>query len=185
MKKKLNQSSIQRHYKTKRGFTQGLFSPKYPEKYIGNLEKIRYRSSWEMKIMMMLDESTNITKWSSEGTVIPYFSQLDNKPRKYYTDFTVELKNDLGEITQVLLEVKPLKEINPPKMPRKKTDKSLGNYARALSVYQVNMDKWKQANEYCKSNGINFLLVYQNKSKSFVFVNFDMLLNGEVILDAK
>ena len=42
-------------------WAQGMYVPKNPEKYIGN-NKPRYRSSWELRIMMFLDENKHILK---------------------------------------------------------------------------------------------------------------------------
>lgn len=171
-----------RYVKRKLPFRQGMFTPVNTDKYVGDITKIKFRSSWELRIMMMLDKSDAIIKWSSEGTIIKYFSQTDNKERKYYSDFTIEYINDDGSTSVAILEIKPYKQIKPPKPPKRKTPKSLENYANAVITHKVNLDKWEHANNYCKNNNIHFLLVYQNKNNLFTFFNYDAYINGNMVI---
>ena len=51
-------------------FNQGIFKPRYPEKYKGTFP-ISYRSRWEFSCMKILDSNPNILTWGSESVVIP------------------------------------------------------------------------------------------------------------------
>ena len=70
----------------------GKFTPKNPQKYIGDYNNIVYRSSWECKVMDWLDRNDNIISWASEELIIPYLSPADNKYHRYFPDFLVKAK---------------------------------------------------------------------------------------------
>ena len=51
-------------------YSQGLFQPQNPDKFIGG--KLPFaRSSWETKFMQFCDSHPNILKWASENVKIP------------------------------------------------------------------------------------------------------------------
>jgi hypothetical protein len=56
-------------------FSQGTYAVKNPDKYIG-VGNPRYRSSWELSVMRMLDENDAIQQWASESVKIPYRDPL-------------------------------------------------------------------------------------------------------------
>lgn len=85
------------------GYKQGLFKPKQPSKYKGNIHKIKFRSSWEYDMMVMLDSSPLVKAWSSETIIVKYYDSVLRKNRNYYTDFYVEWNNG----TKKILEIKP------------------------------------------------------------------------------
>jgi hypothetical protein len=105
-------------------FHQGTFIPRNPQKYIGDASRIFYRSSWEKKCMVFFDNNPSILKWSSEETVVPYISPVDNRPHRYFLDFTVMFKTRTGEIKRAIVEVKPAAQTKPP-VNRKKTQRYL------------------------------------------------------------
>ena len=49
---------------------KGYFKPKNPAKYKGNPTNIIYRSRWELKLMMHLDERSDVLSWGSEEVII-------------------------------------------------------------------------------------------------------------------
>mgnify|MGYP003642564316 CR=1 FL=1 len=51
---------------------KGKFVPKQHKKYKGDFNKITYRSSWEQKFMIHLDNNPNVVKWNSEEVIINY-----------------------------------------------------------------------------------------------------------------
>jgi hypothetical protein len=60
----------------KQKFHQGKFVPKFPSKYIGNVNNIVFRSGLEYHFFKFFDENPSITNWGSEEIVIPYFLNL-------------------------------------------------------------------------------------------------------------
>jgi hypothetical protein len=86
-------------------YHQGKFKPRNPEKYRGDVNNITYRSSWELKLLMRLDNHQDVVYYSSEETVIPYRSPIDSKTHRYFVDFLVKVKQKDGK-TKLLLNQK-------------------------------------------------------------------------------
>lgn len=133
-------------------FQQGLFVPKNPHKYIGNVEKIRYMSSWELSVHKFFDGNEKVLKWSSEEIAIPYIKPTDGKIHKYYVDYWVEYVNAAGETITEIIEVKPNSQTKPPKRTHK-------HYLYEQVQYAINIEKWKAAAAFAKSKGWNFRVI--------------------------
>ena len=130
----------------------GRFVPKNPKKYVGDPNNIIYRSSWECKIMSWLDKNDDILQWASEELIIPYLSPVDNRVHRYFPDFYVKVKDKMGEIREMIWEIKPKKESGPPQKRSRITQK----YISEVVTWGVNEAKWKAASEYCKDRGWSF-----------------------------
>jgi hypothetical protein len=143
-------------------FKNGLFKPKNPQKYIGELNNIIYRSSYEYKFMVYCDMNINILKWSSEPIAIPYISILDNKVHKYFIDFWIETKDK-----KILVEIKPYKQTLKPilKENYNYTRKQIENYNYELKEYMLNLSKWKAAKEFAASKNFDFWIITENELK--------------------
>lgn len=76
----------------------------------------KYRSGWEQKYMVHLDENPDVVSWSYEKLIIEYISNKKTKKvRKYYPDFQVEYKDG----TKVVIEIKPSRKLNQPMVIKK------------------------------------------------------------------
>lgn len=152
---------------------QGYFNPKYPNKCIlteGSLDNKGnfYRSGWERKFMQWADLNPNVVSWSSEPFSIKYWSAVKEaqvlasgrmyKGSNYYIDFYIKTSND----EEFLVEVKPRKECQPPVPPRKKTEKSLATYNKALMTYEINQSKWKYARAFAEEKGVKFIIITED-----------------------
>lgn len=142
-------------------YFQGKFSPKYPKKYVGDATNIIFRSGWERKVMIWLDNNTSVLNWASEEHVIPYVSPLDNKYHKYYVDFSVLWIDKDGKKKRALIEVKPMKQVNAPVSPKRKTKR----YITEVTTYMVNQAKWSAAKEWCEKNNFQFIILTENEIK--------------------
>lgn len=138
---------------------KGRFSPKHPEKYKGNPTGIIYRSLWERKLMVYLDENKSIIQWSSEEIAIPYISPIDNRYHRYFPDFYVKAIDKNGNIVEQLLEVKPRKETIEPK----KKSRITKQYITEVTTWGKNQAKWKAAEEYCLDRGWQFKLITEKE----------------------
>ncbi|MGZ8924256.1 MAG: TnsA endonuclease N-terminal domain-containing protein [Nitrososphaeraceae archaeon] len=136
-------------------FKQGKFLPRHPEKYIGNIDKIRYMSSWEYNVHKFFDENTRVIRWSSEEIAVPYLKPTDGKIHKYYPDYYVEYVDVNGEIIKELIEVKPLQQT---KLPRSNNKHRL--YEQL--TYAVNQSKWMAAKQYADQHGWKFRVITEN-----------------------
>ncbi len=134
---------------------KGKYSPRFPEKYIGDPTNIIYRSMWEKKVMSSLDNNLSVIRWASEEIIIPYYSPIDCRYHRYYPDFYVEARAPDGSIKKMLLEVKPATQTQPPKSPKRKTKR----YISEVMTYGVNEAKWKAAREFCLDKGWEFRII--------------------------
>lgn len=137
-----------------RNFLQGKYTPKNPKKYVGDPKNIQFRSSWERKLMVFLDNSPSVLFWGSEELVIPYMSPVDKQIHRYFPDFIIKYKNKHGEIKNAVVEIKPHKETQPPK--GKRMTKFL---AEEYKTYAVNTAKWTAAEDWCKRKGWDFIIM--------------------------
>ena len=133
----------------------GKFSPKNTNKYLGDPTNIWYRSLWERRVMVHLDENPSVIEWSNEEIVIPYLSPVDNKWHRYFPDFFVRVKNRQGIQEAMILEVKPESQSVAPKRKSKVTQR----YIREVVTWGVNEAKWKYAVEYCKDKNWKFRVI--------------------------
>jgi len=157
--------------KSSRGFYEGRFNPINKEKYLGDVNNIIFRSSWELSFARFLDRNPNILKWSSESIVIPYLKKTDNKIHRYFPDFFLMYKNKNGEVISEVIEIKPRKEMIPAMVilesdfKRMPSDKSKNPKTRLYNKMTalVNASKWKYALEYCEKRGIKFRVICETE----------------------
>lgn len=138
---------------------KGRFSPKNPKKYKGDPTNIIYRSLWERKVMVYLDDNPAIIEWSSEEIAIPYLCPTDNRWHRYYPDFVVKARKADGMVQTMILEVKPKKETMEPKVQKKRTKR----YITEVMTWGKNQAKWKAASEYCADRGWVFKLITEDQ----------------------
>lgn len=135
---------------------QGTYRPINPQKYIGDISNITFRSSWELKFMQYLDTHPSIVNWSSEEIAIPYLNPITGKYHRYFPDFLIKKIDN----TITLIEIKPEKQTKPPQKRGKKTEKKL---LSEKVTYAINKSKWKSANIFCEKNGWKFLILTEKE----------------------
>lgn len=136
-----------------RKFCQGKYTLRYPEKYMGDKENIRYMSSWELYMHRFFDNNKNVIRWGSETIVIKYIKPTDGKVHRYLVDYYVEYKDKNGKVRVELIECKPHKQTVPSKA-RKSKSKLFEDI-----TYAVNVAKWKSAKKYAEDRGWSFRIV--------------------------
>lgn len=135
-------------------FTQGYYVPQNPHKCIN--QKCIYRSSYELKFFRWCDLSSAVVRWGSENMTIPYMSPLDNKWHKYYPDGYMEVRSKTGQVGKYLVEIKPEAQTVAPKVTKRKRQKTI---LHEQSAWVVNNAKWAAAQLFCKSKGMQFLIM--------------------------
>tara|TARA_B100000427_G_scaffold45881_1_gene34002 strand:- start:6662 stop:7096 length:435 start_codon:yes stop_codon:yes gene_type:complete len=138
---------------------KGKFRPSKPKKYKGDPTNIVYRSLWELKFMRYCDSNTNIVKWSSEEIVIPYKSPIDNRFHRYFPDFYLKYKDNTGKMIEKVVEIKPAKQVQEPKVQKRKTKK----YVTEVVTYAKNQAKWIAAEEFCKDRKWQFQILTEKE----------------------
>lgn len=126
---------------------KGKYRVKNPTKYNGDHTNVVYRSLWEKHAFKWCDDNSEIVKWSSEETVIPYLYEVDKKIHRYFVDLKIVYKSG----RTIIVEIKPEKETNPP-VGNRRTKR----YITEGYTYIKNMNKWEAANEYAKDRGWEF-----------------------------
>lgn len=134
----------------KNGAKTGEYRPLHPEKCRSKL--IIYRSSWELRMMLWLDNHPNVIWWESEEKPIPYKSPIDKRYHRYFIDFKICIKDKNNNKKIYLIEIKPKSQTLPPKKPQKITE----SYIKKVKTYGVNEAKWKAAKEYCQKHNYEF-----------------------------
>jgi hypothetical protein len=69
-------------------------------------------------------------------------------------------KDKKGEVKKAIIEVKPLKQTQPPQ--GKRMTKFL---AEEYKTYAVNLAKWNAAKEWCLNNGCEFVIMTERELK--------------------
>ncbi len=139
-------------------YKQGKYKPKNPKKYKGDPTQIFYRSGWEQRLFIYLDQSEHVIWWQSEEQVVPYISPVDNCQHRYFPDVLAHMKTKNGEKTY-LIEVKPKGQCKPPKQPKKITKR----YVEEVFEFGKNTAKWEAAIEVCKEKGWEFMILTEDQ----------------------
>ena len=141
-------------------FRKGYYTPRNPDKYIGDLRKKRivYRSSWELDFCHFLDRNTRVLRWGSEEIAIPYVKPTDKRVHHYYPDFWMEYVTADGEVIQELIEIKPSSQVQRPSPVGKKPKQQL--YEQL--TYAINIAKWEAAKQFCDKYGMKFRIITEN-----------------------
>jgi hypothetical protein len=141
---------------------------------------VYFRSSWENRIMIWLDNNESIKMWGAECLKIPYqmthfkSGDLEIRDHNYYPDFYYEMLNQDGSIKRVVVEVKPHKEyqmvldlnegkLNVPQNGLKK----LKSFEYDLKMAQRNRDKWETMIKWCNKKGYEFIIITEHHLKKF------------------
>ena len=135
----------------KKSYRTGKYTPRNPDKYVGDLNEITYRSSWELTCFQFFDSNPNILKWASEPFPIQYIKPTDRKLHKYWVDFWVKYKDRHGQIIQEILEIKPMNQI--------KLQEGRKHSNTTLATHAINMAKWAAAKQWAAAHNITFRLV--------------------------
>jgi hypothetical protein len=140
-------------------YKQGFYKLLNPDKYKGDPNNIKFRSSWEYVFCSYLDNNPKIMKWACEQPIITY-TDLRNKVHRYYPDYYYEIKTDDENLMKkVIVEIKPKNELYPPTRPKNETAKALENYEYAIRTHIKNKLKWSKAEEYAKNRGMEFIII--------------------------
>lgn len=127
---------------------KGKFTPKHPEKYVGDVKNIVYRSLWERNTFRWIDANTSIVYWNSEELIVPYVCETDKKVHRYYMDLWFQTRDGKN----YMIEIKPKKQTQPPKTPKRKTRR----YIKESLTFVKNQSKWKAASEFALDRGWTF-----------------------------
>lgn len=140
--------------------SKGLFTPKNPQKYLGNAKDIIFRSSWELSTMLFLDNSQSVQGWMSEGlptnhvhnglSGIPYQNPLTGRWSIYVPDFFVIYVDRKNKQHVEVMEIKPTDEV----------PGYIGDVSQIKSGRQmINAAKFTAALKFCATRGWFFRVI--------------------------
>jgi hypothetical protein len=141
------------------GTMKGFYQPKNPKKYGGNKKNIVYRSSYELKYMLHLDNDPDTILWFSEEVSVPYESPKDKRIHLYYPDFVVKKK--VGDkIKTYMIEIKPATQAKKPSLTNKNGNtKNTKTRLNESLTYHINQAKWASARAFCKDKNWEFAVL--------------------------
>jgi hypothetical protein len=134
-------------------YNQGKYRPRNPQKYGGDVSNIVYRSSYELKFMQYCDLTESVNSWKSEEFWIPYRSPLDGKTHRYFPDFFLKYKDKDGKMRNLVVEVKPAKDLKEPQTNPSRRTKS---WAYSVKMWAINQAKFEAAKEWCADHNYEF-----------------------------
>ena len=141
--------------KRNKNYRQGVYRPKFPEKYKGNANNIVYRSNYELVAFRFFDHNPNVLEWSSEETIIPYQNPLTGRVHRYFVDIYAKMRDKNGDTKKYLIEIKPHSQTIPPVQKNRKTKTLI----RQQAEYVKNQAKWSAADSYAKTKGMIFTVL--------------------------
>ena len=140
-------------------YKSGKFVPRKPEKYIGDIHNIIYRSSWEGRFCLYCDQNPNIIKWSSEPVQIEYWNPIDKKTHTYHPDYYIKVQKIDGSTEDWILEIKPAAQYQLEKKPiltGALTEKRIRSHNEQMQTCLINRAKFDSAMKFAKFNGYKF-----------------------------
>ena len=144
-------------------YRQGYYRLLNPAKYIGDPNKIIFRSSWEKKFAIYCDTNERILLWASEPIAIPYLSPVEGETRPYNVDFYVKVKTGEKTYSEYIVEVKPSRQLQKPLPPTGRiTEKRMTAYTNQMKTYITNLAKFKAAKDYAEGRGWQFIVVTES-----------------------
>lgn len=135
-----------------------------------------YRSSYELKFIEYLEgavQTGKVKRWGSEITAIPYYDSKGKKHR-YFPDFYVELIENIsknepdssdnfsGNVRKILIEIKPKNQTKHINEQIAGKNLSLKSRKYLTNTYDINVRKWRAAQELCSQKGIEFKIITEN-----------------------
>ncbi len=139
---------------------QGIYKPRNPEKYKGNVNDIVFRSGLELKYFRWFDHNKAVLQWNSESIVVPYVADVDGRTHRYFVDIWAKIKGK-GGVQEYLIEIKPFAFVQEPPQQNRKTQ----SYQRKVYEWIKNRNKWDAADKYAKKQGMKFIILTENDIK--------------------
>lgn len=140
-------------------YLHGKYQVINPQKYIGDIYNIIFRSSWEKRFCYYCDSNPNIIKWSSEPIAIKYWNPIDKKEHEYHVDYYIQVKKTDGSTQDWLLEVKPKSQYSLKEKPvfeGRVTEKRIRAYNEKLKIWITNRAKFEAATRFAEARGYKF-----------------------------
>jgi hypothetical protein len=110
--------------------------------------------------MQYCDLTESVNSWKSEEFWIPYRSPLDGKTHRYFPDFFLKYKDKDGKTRNMVVEVKPAKDLKEPQTNPTRRTKS---WAYSVKMWAINQAKWAAAKEWCADHNYEFKIMTEKE----------------------
>jgi hypothetical protein len=151
---------IERVFSVAKRYLQGQFKPRNPHKYKGDVTRILYRSSLELRCMTHFDNHQDVIWWQSEEVIVPYRDAGTGRNRRYFPDFVININNKEGINETLMIEVKPQAETEPPKKTKNKKEKT---FIKEAMTWGTNSSKWAYAEKFCTDRKWKFVILTEKE----------------------
>jgi hypothetical protein len=127
--------------------------------YNESTNQVQFKSGLELSAIKYCDFNKHIVKFSLEPFSIQYLKPTTGKYHRYFIDLFLEFST--GQ--KFIVEIKSKGETVPPQKPKRKTDKSIMNYQKALQTYAINCAKWKAAKIWAEERNMKFIFLTEDQ----------------------
>jgi hypothetical protein len=141
-----------------RNYRQGKYEVVNRDKYKGDPDKVKFRSSYEAHCYAWADRTESVLSWAVETIVVPYIDPVTNKKRRYIVDMWMEYKDRNGDVKIELIEIKPKNQCVAPKRGGKRKDV----FENEIATYMTNQAKWQYADQYARERGWGFRVITED-----------------------
>ena len=137
-----------------------FYKVKHPDKYLGDVNNVIYRSSWEQEAFKICDNNPFVLEWGSEIIKIPYVAPNSGgvlSQRTYIPDIYVVTQSANGEVNRKLIEIKPYKQTQPTRAKKPATR------LYEQRTFAINKLKWAAAESWCSTRNIEFVITTERE----------------------
>ena len=140
---------------------KGHYTVKNTKKYIGDVNDVIFRSSWEQEAFKVCDNNPYVLEWGSEIIKIPYMRPSKSTGKLYQSTYIPDLyvvtQDAKGVIHRKLIEIKPYKQTIPTRA-KKPATRLYEQYTLA-----INKLKWAAAEVWCSTRNIQFVITTERE----------------------
>lgn len=145
---------------------EGYYSVLNKDKYLGDLNKVIFRSSYEETLFKELDLDPAVLYWVAEPPElkIRYWNPVKLRWAFYFPDVMCVKRHGDRQV-KCLIEIKPKSKLKLPVRPKTNDQKKLASFQKKMADYMVIDAKRKSAVEFCKQKGMLYVFITEDTVK--------------------
>ena len=154
-------------------YSEGVYPVQNKHKYLGDISKCFYRSSYELTLFKELDLDPAVKYWVAEPPqlMVRYYNPLKRRWARYFPDAFC-LKEIDGKEFKCIIEVKPKSKLIKPTPPKIDSNaktpyvKRMENYQKKLGEYLVIDAKRRACSDFAKLKGMIYIFITEDTVKA-------------------
>lgn len=146
---------------------EGYYQVMNPNKYLGDLTKVIFRSSYEETFFRELDLDPAVICWVAEPPEfkIKYYHPIKKRWASYFPDaMCVKMHGD--KKIKCLIEIKPKSKLKMPVKTKTTDSKKIASFNRRMAEFSVIDAKRKSAVDYCRMKGMIYVFITEDTVKA-------------------